>query len=813
MSHNRFFTTVLCIAFSLILLVFIPEAFPWGGPSHSSLATILLNEPTVAPFINEFGVDANSVKSWTSEPPDEWHHPGWDMLNRRGYLGIDNGMDWTSLSETTRLRYLIHIAVDCGVPLGHSPANAVYTNKVAEAQLEAQVATWSSYPSIVGQTGYQHESTGYTASFTGTYSEILTKFYGACINNASWYKGKENILGLHSTDTNRRAGWCGTTIGLYLGRAMLVDYFLAKRTPLAVANGPYVVSPGGSVTLSSSGSQDPDSVTWLSNGTYVNNGGGIVSIAWDLNNDGTYETSGANPTLSYNSLYALLGPGQKTIRLKVVDDEGKVGYGTTTLMVYTNPTASGATVYNYMGKTGDVPSGWDWNILSATASDPDGGGITAYEWDLNNDGVTDMTGQNVTVWYSDFVSLGITANENQTVTLTVTDNAGLKTTVGGIRCPILTNPTCSLNANYSIDEIDNDSLTITATGSDPDGGAITQWLWDLDNDGRYDDATGQTLTLTWPQLIASGMKFGKSNTIGLKVIDNDAAISGSWAGTAKTTATIELTSKYQVGDYWRRSADWTMNSNPDDDRYGTPAVWAYGWDSGTFESWSPVGMTWNGKYWFNSGACYSRVGIVWMYPAVGKNSSVRWTSPVYRTIAISGTIYKPMKGSNGVIATIGRQTVDGMESIISSYTLDSSCPTTTYGGVTCWYVTMNDIVLPVLKGENLFFQVDSAGDNTSDLTYFDPKITIVDDDGETKSLVAVSANDSVSPVTQYETKNETNDCSASYQADVAIITNPETVTEKVSDEEETATSICSEFGLPIVAGLFLTGLMLVKLEE
>jgi hypothetical protein len=42
---------------------------------------------------------------------------------------------------------------------------------------------------------------------------------------------------------------------------------------------------------------------------------------------------------------------------------------------------------------------------------------------------------------------------------------------------------------------------------------------------------------------------------------------------------------------------------------------------------------------------------------------------------------------------------------------------------------MTDIVLTVEKGEMLFFRVNSGNDNTSDMTYFDPRITIVDDGG------------------------------------------------------------------------------------
>ena len=88
-------------------------------------------------------------------------------------------------------------------------------------------------------------------------------------------------------------------------------------------------------------------------------------------------------------------------------------------------TASGSATSSYMGKPGDVPTGYESNWLSGAASyDPDGGSIVSYGWDLNNDGVIDKTGSEVLVTYSDFAGLGVTAGESHRVTLTVTDNEG-----------------------------------------------------------------------------------------------------------------------------------------------------------------------------------------------------------------------------------------------------------------------------------------------------------------------------------------------------------------------------------------------------
>lgn len=63
----------------------------------------------------------------------------------------------------------------------------------------------------------------------------------------------------------------------------LVVYF-ANSAPTAEANGPYAVSEGGSVGLSSAGSSDPESDP--------------LTLEWDLDDNGTFETAGASPVFS-----------------------------------------------------------------------------------------------------------------------------------------------------------------------------------------------------------------------------------------------------------------------------------------------------------------------------------------------------------------------------------------------------------------------------------------------------------------------------------------------------------------------------------
>ena len=380
-----------------------------------------MNDPVIAAIIPA-DCNVGTVTSWTSEPPDSWHHPGWSMINSRGYLTNYGGsQDWPSLDMTTKVKYLLHIATDCGVPLGHSPANNVWSDTIKEAGLEAQVALWSSYPSVVGTSSYTHSRTGYSTTFNGTYSEITSKFYGACINNAQWSQSNLGIP-LFDSDDYRAAGWNGTTLGLYLGRAMIADLFLAEQTTVANANGSYAVNPGGSVTLSSAGSYDPDSITWNSSGSYSNNGGGF-SCAWDLDGNGSYETSGAGPTLNHSQLVSLVGYTEgKTITLRVADTEPGVYQSTTTdtatIAVYSNPTVD-ALDNKYSIRSGQSIE------FTAAGNDLDGGDIQQYNWDLDGDGSYDDLSGTGSLTYDQLVAKGIAADGQwKTINVEVVDNEG-----------------------------------------------------------------------------------------------------------------------------------------------------------------------------------------------------------------------------------------------------------------------------------------------------------------------------------------------------------------------------------------------------
>jgi PKD domain len=96
-----------------------------------------------------------------------------------------------------------------------------------------------------------------------------------------------------------------------------------NEPPTVSAGGPYTVDEGASVQLIATGT-DPEN--------------GPLTYAWDLDNDGTYETAGMTPTFS---AAALDGPSSHTVGVQATDD-GHLTATATAIVTVANvaPTAS-----------------------------------------------------------------------------------------------------------------------------------------------------------------------------------------------------------------------------------------------------------------------------------------------------------------------------------------------------------------------------------------------------------------------------------------------------------------------------------------
>jgi predicted extracellular nuclease len=89
-------------------------------------------------------------------------------------------------------------------------------------------------------------------------------------------------------------------------------------------------------------------------------------------------------------------------------------------------------------------------------------------------------------------------------------------------------PTVDAGGPYSVPA--GGTVTVTASGSDPDGGTL-DYAWDLDNDGAFDDADGQSATFS-----AAGIDGPASRTIRVRVTD-----AGGLSAIDEATVEIQVT--------------------------------------------------------------------------------------------------------------------------------------------------------------------------------------------------------------------------------------------------------------------------------
>ncbi|MCD6467171.1 MAG: PKD domain-containing protein, partial [Methanomicrobia archaeon] len=97
------------------------------------------------------------------------------------------------------------------------------------------------------------------------------------------------------------------------------DVTVLNQNPVADANGPYFGIVGTPITFDASGSSDDD--------------GSIVLYEWDWDNDGTYDDSSADPTITHQWDAEYSG----TVGLRVTDDDSGTDTDTTTVDVYLSP--------------------------------------------------------------------------------------------------------------------------------------------------------------------------------------------------------------------------------------------------------------------------------------------------------------------------------------------------------------------------------------------------------------------------------------------------------------------------------------------
>lgn len=346
-------------------------------------------------------------------------------------------------------------------------------------------------------------------------------FYDDAVGNGTIWTWDDNgvyIIGLKVTDDDGGFDTDSATVTI------------SNVAPTADAGGPYSGDEGSDITFAG-GQSDPgisDTFTYY----------------WDFG-DGS-SSAQQNPTHIYtdNAVYTAI--------LTVTDKDGGSDSDTATVMV--NNVAP-------LANAGGSYSGSEGTFLTFKASATDPGTDTfIYEWDFDDsDGITytDATGPEPTwTWPDDF---------SGTIYLRVTDDDGgvdfdtATVTINNVA------PIADAGGPYSRDE--GSSIMLTGSASDP-GDDTFIFEWDLDNDGFYDDAVGDSPVWAWDD---NGIYI-----IGLKATDDD----GGFDIASTTIAINNVAPIADAGGPYSGNESSVINFTGTQTDPGTADTFTYLWDFG-----------------------------------------------------------------------------------------------------------------------------------------------------------------------------------------------------------------------------------------
>ncbi len=166
-----------------------------------------------------------------------------------------------------------------------------------------------------GQWGYLDYAMGNAAilpSVTGVAEWHVNSDEPSVLDYNTNFKTAGQQASLYAPDEFRVSDHDPVVVGLNL-----------NAPPTANAGGPYTVAEGSAITLTASGTDESPST---------------LTYAWDLDNDGTYETAGKSVAFS---AAAIDGPATRTVKVRATDEGGLTAVDSATVTV-TNvaPTAT-----------------------------------------------------------------------------------------------------------------------------------------------------------------------------------------------------------------------------------------------------------------------------------------------------------------------------------------------------------------------------------------------------------------------------------------------------------------------------------------
>jgi PKD repeat protein len=217
-----------------------------------------------------------------------------------------------------------------------------------------------------------------------------------------------------------------------------------------------------------------------------------LTTSWDLDNNGTFEANGATAQKSYTV------PGDYPFKLKVVDASGISDVATGTISI---PNRAPTATVDHSPKNAQTGQ----NVtFTATYSDPEKR-VKSISWDGDGDGnFNDGMGSNTLT--KSFKKPG-----GYTVKFKVEDLDGASF-IAEDQVAADNRPPQSSFVVLPASPVAGSTFSLVSTAIDPDT-PLDKWLWDLNGDGVYGDATG-------PEAQASFASPG-NYTVGLEVIDSE----------------------------------------------------------------------------------------------------------------------------------------------------------------------------------------------------------------------------------------------------------------------------------------------------
>lgn len=246
-----------------------------------------------------------------------------------------------------------------------------------------------------------------------------------------------------------------------------VAFEIPNQPPVVSAGGPYFVGEGGSVLLTGTASDAGD----------------VLTYAWDLDDDGVFETSGAAVPFS---AVGLDGPTTRTVSLRVTD-----GGGLSTVVSTTVTVLNVAPVITAMAALPASPAEGEIVTLFVAFTDGSATDTHSVTWDFG-DGTPPVSGTSE-------INHRYAASGTFTATGTVTDHQGAVAT----RAISLTvqNVAPTLGAVTNDGPIDfGAAVTVTVTATDAAPTDVLTYHFDFDGDGVFEVIQAQPAArFTYPR--------------------------------------------------------------------------------------------------------------------------------------------------------------------------------------------------------------------------------------------------------------------------------------------------------------------------